>query len=35
MFRLIPVLSAMVIVGVGLVMTAVSLGWVKPGALFS
>jgi nickel/cobalt exporter len=35
MFRLIPVLSAFVIVCVGLVMTAVSLGWVKPGAFLS
>ncbi len=35
MFRLIPVLSAFVIVCVGLVMTGVSLGWLKPGALFS
>ena len=30
LFRLIPVLSAFVIVCVGLLMTAVSLGWVKP-----
>ncbi len=35
LFRLIPVLSATVIVCVGLVMTGVSLGWLKPGALFS
>jgi nickel/cobalt exporter len=35
MFRLIPVFSAFVIVCVGLVMTAVSLGWVKPGAFLS
>jgi nickel/cobalt exporter len=35
MFRLIPVLSAFVIVCVGLVMTGVSLGWLKPGTLFS
>jgi ABC-type nickel/cobalt efflux system permease component RcnA len=35
LFRLVPVLSAFVIVCVGLVMTAVSLGWLKPGALFS
>jgi nickel/cobalt exporter len=35
MFRLIPVLSAFVIVCVGLVMTAVSLGWIKPTALLS
>ncbi len=34
-FRLIPVLSAFVIVCVGLVMTAVSLGWLKPSTLFS
>jgi len=33
MFRLIPVLSAFVIVCVGLVMTGVSLGWLKPAAL--
>ena len=30
-FRLIPVLSAFVIVCIGLVMTSVSLGWLKPG----
>jgi nickel/cobalt exporter len=35
MFRLIPVLSAFVIVCVGLVMTAVSLGWIKPTTLLS
>jgi nickel/cobalt transporter (NicO) family protein len=35
MFRLIPVLSAFVIVCVGLLMTGVSLGWLKPGVLFS
>jgi ABC-type nickel/cobalt efflux system permease component RcnA len=35
LFRLIPVLSAMVIVCVGLIMTGVSLGWLKPGSLFS
>jgi nickel/cobalt transporter (NicO) family protein len=35
LFRLIPVLSAFVIVCVGLVMTGVSLGWLKPGTLFS
>ncbi|MGA3203716.1 MAG: hypothetical protein ABSF12_14620 [Bryobacteraceae bacterium] len=35
LFRLIPVLSAFVIVCIGLVMTGVSLGWLKPGALFS
>ena len=29
-FRLIPVISAAVIVCVGLVMTGVSLGWVQP-----
>jgi ABC-type nickel/cobalt efflux system permease component RcnA len=32
-FRLIPVLSAGVIVCLGLLMTGVSLGWVRPGAL--
>jgi nickel/cobalt exporter len=32
-FRLIPVLSAFVIVCLGLLMTGVSLGWVKPGGL--
>lgn len=32
-FRLIPVLSAFVIVCIGLVMTGVSLGWLKPVAL--
>jgi ABC-type nickel/cobalt efflux system permease component RcnA len=35
MFRLIPVLSAFVIVCIGLVMTAVSLGWIKPTTLLS
>jgi ABC-type nickel/cobalt efflux system permease component RcnA len=35
MFRLIPVLSAFVIVCIGLVMTSVSLGWLKPGTLLS
>ena len=30
-FRLVPVLSAAVIVCLGLVMTGVSLGWVNPG----
>jgi nickel/cobalt transporter (NicO) family protein len=35
MFRLIPVLSAFVIVCIGLVMTSVSLGWLKPGAFLS
>jgi len=34
-FRLIPVLSAFVIVCIGLVMTGVSIGWLKPGALLS
>ena len=34
-FRLIPVLSAFVIVCIGLVMTGVSLGWLKPGAFLS
>jgi nickel/cobalt transporter (NicO) family protein len=34
-FRLIPVLSAFVIVCIGLVMTSVSLGWLKPSALLS
>jgi ABC-type nickel/cobalt efflux system permease component RcnA len=34
-FRLIPVLSAFVILCIGLVMTGVSLGWLKPGALLS
>ena len=34
-FRLIPVLSAFVIVCIGLVMTSVSLGWLKPTALLS
>jgi nickel/cobalt transporter (NicO) family protein len=33
-FRLIPVLSAFVIVCIGLVMTGVSLGWLKPGTVF-
>ncbi len=32
-FRLVPVLSAAVIVCLGLLMTGVSLGWVKPGGL--
>lgn len=32
-FRLVPVLSAFVIVCLGLLMTGVSLGWVKPGGL--
>jgi ABC-type nickel/cobalt efflux system permease component RcnA len=32
-FRLVPVLSALVIVCVGLLMTGVSLGWVRPGGL--
>ncbi len=35
MFRLIPVLSAFVIACVGLVMTAVSLGWLKPSTFLS
>ena len=35
MFRLVPVVSAFVIVCVGLVMTGVSLGWIKPGALLA
>jgi len=35
LFRLVPVMSAFVIVCVGLVMTAVSLGWIKPSALLS
>ncbi len=35
MFRLIPVLSAFVIVCIGLVMTGVSLGWLKPATLLS
>jgi ABC-type nickel/cobalt efflux system permease component RcnA len=34
-FRLIPVLSAFVIVCIGLVMTAVSLGWLKPTTFLS
>jgi ABC-type nickel/cobalt efflux system permease component RcnA len=34
-FRLIPVFSAFVIICVGLVMTSVSLGWLKPTAFFS
>ena len=34
-FRLIPVLSAFVIVCIGLVMTGVSMGWLKPGAFLS
>ncbi len=32
-FRLVPVLSAFVVVCLGLLMTGVSLGWVKPGGL--
>lgn len=32
-FRLLPVLSAFVIVCLGLLMTGVSLGWVRPGGL--
>jgi hypothetical protein len=32
-FRLVPVLSAGVIVCVGMVMTAVSMGWVRPAIL--
>lgn len=32
-FRLIPVLSALVILCLGLLMTGVSLGWVRPGGL--
>jgi nickel/cobalt exporter len=32
-FRLVPVLSAFVIVCLGLLMTGVSLGWVRPGGL--
>jgi nickel/cobalt exporter len=32
-FRLVPVLSAVVIVCLGLLMTGVSLGWVRPGGL--
>src|ERR1700722_12983180 len=35
LFRLIPVLSAFVIVCIGLVMTGVSLGWLKPGTFLS
>jgi len=31
LFRLVPVASAAVIVCVGLLMTGVSLGWIKPG----
>jgi ABC-type nickel/cobalt efflux system permease component RcnA len=31
-FRLIPVLSALVIVCLGLLMTGVSLGWIRPGS---
>lgn len=34
-FRLIPILSAFVIVCIGLVMTGVSLGWLKPSTLLS
>ena len=34
-FRLIPVLSAFVIVCIGLVMTSVSLGWLKPTTFLS
>jgi ABC-type nickel/cobalt efflux system permease component RcnA len=34
-FRLIPVLSAFVIVCIGLIMTSVSLGWLKPSTLLS
>jgi nickel/cobalt exporter len=34
-FRLIPVFSAFVILCIGLVMTSVSLGWLKPGTFFS
>jgi len=34
-FRLIPVLSAFVIVCIGLVMTSVSLGWLKPSTFLS
>ena len=30
-FRLVPVLSALIIVCLGLLMTGVSLGWVRPG----
>jgi len=30
-FRLVPVLSAIIIVCLGLLMTGVSLGWVRPG----
>jgi len=33
LFRLVPVLSAFVIVCLGLLMTGVSLGWVRPGGL--
>jgi len=33
LFRLVPVASAAVIVCVGLLMTGVSLGWIKPGGL--
>jgi ABC-type nickel/cobalt efflux system permease component RcnA len=33
LFRLIPVLSAVVVVCLGLLMTGVSLGWVRPGRL--
>lgn len=34
-FRLIPIFSAFVIVCIGLVMTGVSLGWLKPGTFLS
>ena len=30
-FRYLPIASAAVIVGVGLMMTGVSLGWIRPG----
>ena len=33
LFRLVPVLSAIVILCLGLLMTGVSLGWVRPGLL--
>lgn len=33
LFRLVPVLSAFVIVCVGMVMTAIALGWIRPGGL--
>jgi ABC-type nickel/cobalt efflux system permease component RcnA len=35
LFRLVPIFSAFVIVCVGLIMTAVSAGWIKPTALLS